>query len=725
MKMADFFKNKWFVFLVAIPYFFCMNYYLGIRIDGVLYTQQVFHRWFPERFIGDPPFMFGNQDSFTIFSPVYGFLIQHMSIDTAAMLITFLIQLFFAIVVILFFRTIARKFNFEDWLLPLSLIFFTLYISGSEKAYIFFSRLVEPFPVPRTLAVSFAILGLAAFFHKNKWITPFLTLIGMSFHPLMAGWVLPIWIIYHFPKTKMLIVIFSALFPLAGFVGVIPFAAYPDGWYYRPLTYGPCVGYVIRFSLYILFILFFIKMNKKTALKRFCHATLVVFSIALYWYLWTGINNFILLYQFQVWRVEWLCIVVVFPLIAVLINDVCKNYRETSVVTTKDLVPFLFGLSLFTDTHSIDGVIIAFVLLFLPKRELNQKYIVGLALYYPILNLVMSGYQYMMVFGMPSLAILNFPLVNALCNRYSMLSAMICVAMGIYAIKKHEWARMSLFGVSLFLPHYLILPIIAIIWPYLRKKYAVVLLIVACFDGFCSPSIRSTTLTLMNHERLQLLCGLIVFASFALTYFFIKVKKYDIGKYFILSSLLFTIPYAMQNWDQRKNEQKIEEANLDQFKWQTAFPKIKERGKIFYYVNGFMSTDSRLQFLTGSYVDTKSTVGEIFKEGHHKEAVGRLNALIYKNRDDSTFTGVYMRGNIMRQFFEDSLAIPSVLIDRAGFLCEAGEITHFVSDFNDLPYVKRDSVLMNVLNKEIYLYECPLNKNVGVLSKKENCEDYL
>lgn len=708
MKMIDFFKNKWVVFLVAIPYFFCMNYYLGIRIDGALYTQQVFHRWFPERFIGDPPFMFGNQDSFTIFSPVYGFLIQHLPIDTAAMLITFFIQFFFAVVVILFFQTIARKFNFEHWLLPLSLIFFTLYISGSEKAYIFFSRLVEPFPVPRTFAVSFAILGLATFFHKKKWITPFLTLIGMLFHPLMAGWVLPIWMIYYFPKTKIMIIIFSALFPLAGFIGVIPFSAYPDGWYYKPLTYGPCIGYVIRFSLYIIFLLYFIRNIKDGVLKRFCHASLIVFSIALYWYLWTGINNFILLYQFQVWRMEWLCIIVVFPMFAILLNDIWRDFKKTRTVTTKDLVPFLFGLSLFTDTHSIDGIIIAFALLFLPKKELNQKYIVGLALYYPILNLVMSGYLYMMVSGMPSPAIFNFSLVNALCNRYSLLTTIICIAWGVYAIKKREWLRMLLFVTYPFLPHFLILPIVAIVWPYLKRKYAIVLLIIACLDGLCCPSIRNTVVPLMNHERLQFLCGIIVMVSCVFGYYFAKSKKDYIGTYFVLSSLLFTIPYAILHWDHRKNEQKIEESNLDQFKWHTAFPKIMERGKIFYYVNGFMCGDSRLQFLTGSYVDTKSTVGEIFKEGHHKEAVGRLNALIYKNRDDSTFTGVYMRGNIMRQFFEDSLAVPSILIDRVDFLCKGGEITHLVSDFKNLPYAKKDSILMNVINKEIYLYECPL-----------------
>ena len=66
---------------------------------------KVIHRWFPERLVGDPPFMFGNQDSFTIFSPVYGFLMSHLSVDVAAMVITLVIQLVFAVAMILFIRS--------------------------------------------------------------------------------------------------------------------------------------------------------------------------------------------------------------------------------------------------------------------------------------------------------------------------------------------------------------------------------------------------------------------------------------------------------------------------------------------------------------------------------------------------------------------------------------------------------------------------------------------
>ena len=34
--MIDFLKKPWVIFAIALPYFFCMNNYMGIRIDGVL-----------------------------------------------------------------------------------------------------------------------------------------------------------------------------------------------------------------------------------------------------------------------------------------------------------------------------------------------------------------------------------------------------------------------------------------------------------------------------------------------------------------------------------------------------------------------------------------------------------------------------------------------------------------------------------------------------------------
>ena len=83
-------KNKWLPFVLGLPLFFCLHHYEGIICDARLYLLQVINRWYPERFINDPPFMFGNQDSYGIFSVIYGFIVQHFHIDTGTFYFTFL-----------------------------------------------------------------------------------------------------------------------------------------------------------------------------------------------------------------------------------------------------------------------------------------------------------------------------------------------------------------------------------------------------------------------------------------------------------------------------------------------------------------------------------------------------------------------------------------------------------------------------------------------------------
>jgi hypothetical protein len=82
--------------------------------------------------------MYGNQDDYTLFSPIYSFFIKHFSIDNAALILSVFIHVFFA--------------------------FFALYSYDEVRnEFVFTIKTIEAFPVPRTLSAGFGFLGLAFF----------------------------------------------------------------------------------------------------------------------------------------------------------------------------------------------------------------------------------------------------------------------------------------------------------------------------------------------------------------------------------------------------------------------------------------------------------------------------------------------------------------------------------------------------------------------------------
>jgi hypothetical protein len=412
---------------------------------------------------------------------------------------------------------------------------------------------------------------------------------------------------------------------------------------------------------------------------------------------------------------EWLCIVASFVLLAYIFYDVVSGYRETRRFTTRDLAVILIGLTLFSDVHAPEGLVAAIILLLKKNEDVTKKHFLMLGFMYAVLNLLMAAYCYMLVLGASIPYIVNFLLANSLYNRYMIITALVCLICGLLMLRKKDFFRAVLFLLYPFFPQLLLLPIVALAIPLLKRWQVVAAIVLIIIDGVWGFPMRTTNISLTLLEKTQFLWAVLFVSVFVIAWF-AKVKYGLVAKILLFLPVLFAVPYAMTHWDHRQEKQKIEESNLDQFKSQMAFPQVKERGKMFYYVNGYMNGDSRLQFLGGNYVDTKSTVGEIFNKNHHKVSTGRLNHLIYKKNEKNAFTGIRMRDAIMYNFFEDSLSVLSIFIDRTRYLCSLDEISHLVSDFDNLPFAKQDSLRMNVLDKNVYLYECPQQSSVEVSS---------
>ncbi len=79
-------SNPVLLFILGIPFFFAFNHYRGIVIDGELYLLQAIYRKFPQRFIDDVSFAYGNQDSFTLFTPLYDAFIRWGGVDSGSLL---------------------------------------------------------------------------------------------------------------------------------------------------------------------------------------------------------------------------------------------------------------------------------------------------------------------------------------------------------------------------------------------------------------------------------------------------------------------------------------------------------------------------------------------------------------------------------------------------------------------------------------------------------------
>ena len=365
-------------------------------------------------------------------------------------------------------------------------------------------------------------------------------------------------------------------------------------------------------------------------------------------------------------------------------------------------------------------MILALFLLIVPRKDVSRKMYLGLAVCFPLLGLMTSGYILMFHLGFPLPPFIRYSSIDDFYSHCVLALCLISVLLGVISLKKHEYTRALLALLYPFFPKFLLLPFVALIQPFLKRKYIVIAILLVFVDVFLNFSNRIGDIPLNFVERKQLLWGLLFFVAILGG---LLLEKRGFGQFIVktivLIPILLAVPYAALEWDCRQQEQKKEEKNLDQFKWGMAFPQINDRSKIFYYVNGYLNSYSRLQFLEGNYVDSRSAIGEVFSKQHGFEATKRLNQLVYKDKERNHFTGIDMRHAVLSAFYGDSLSVPSILVNHFDYLCDEQEVLYLVSDFNQLPYAKQDSLKMNVLDKEIYLYACP-SSNSQISKLDEN-----
>ena len=648
--------------IICILFFFCVNHFSGFEQDCVLYTLQAINRIAPERFIGDPAFMLGNQDSFSLFSPFYGLFIRLLPIDSAAFVVGALIHGLFAFFVATLLWWWNRVFHGKILLLPVALCFFSLYAYGEARNELAFcTKIIESVPVPRTLSAAIGFLGLAFFFEK-KWVSLGVIVLGTLIHPLTAGWCLPIWALFYFRKLRITLIVLSALFPLTILIGKDPWVESSEGWIKNSLENG--MGEQLgRMAIFLLFFWVALKtISMPQVFKKFLTCFNIVLTIAFYWFVIALFAHHVFLYQVQTYRIQWIC-----QILAVLISVGYIYQIYVSKIQSKRNLGALEKLLL--------GVILVL--------WIDCPYFVVLSIC-TILFFKARGTRFFKVF---ETGMLIASVAGVLLICFNVLELVPCV--------KPEYV----YADKLFCLH----PFIAML--------SVVVLSLAIFV----PNFRLTAVAMLAVVLLSIMNAwrILPRENFSIAYVlgsllfiatYLRWSNQKVLKVCMTMAVAFMIVCIFLFFDCRDEQQKSKEKAMNQFVQTPPFPSILNRGQIFYSVRNYGDEIPRLRFLSGGYYDFQIGVGSIFSKPL-KQEIDRREWSIYKSGESidsnweelSSLEKFQKCWNIVLN--KDSLPITFRR------LCRQNEVTHLVAD-EKMPLAAQDSLILWYNGEKIWLYAC-------------------
>lgn len=151
----------------------------GLRHDAIFYAGQALFHLQPERYGHDLFFLYGSQDDFTLFTPLYAALIDLLGLPAAMILLLVAGYVLWAGGAAFLAGRVVRGFPF--WL-GLVLIFALpgYYATGILLRY------AEPFLTPRLVAEGLTLLSLALLLAERRSSSFALLLAALAMHPLMA-----------------------------------------------------------------------------------------------------------------------------------------------------------------------------------------------------------------------------------------------------------------------------------------------------------------------------------------------------------------------------------------------------------------------------------------------------------------------------------------------------------------------------------------------------------
>jgi len=667
--MINLLQKKWFVYTAGLAFFFVLFRYYGYYEDAGRYLLQAVHFLHPERFVNDVPFMFGNQDDFTVFSPLLVVFFKIFCVNHGGTVVVLLLEFLWGLAAITLFVRWTKSWELPALALP-AFVACVVVITNKTYGCGAYFPIVDHILVARFAAEGFVLWGLAFIWSKNRCVSLGLFLLAAVLHPLMGGWGIPLWLLYHYPRLRLPLSIVVLLTPLTVFLHAGRLDFYPRDWFGGGLPFTPTGEDALFFTGVLVFWWLVWKFSKNYAVSRFASVIFWLYFVGIFWQYAGILMRHQLLVQAQPYRVLWLGFI---PMVPVAILCLWETFREESQ----------FSLWLAARPRLTRTVFVTFMCFFIASAFVEN--LVQLALEQNIGNMGIA------------LSLMDLP---------EYLLPIHKVLLGILIItclaERRFWLAVS-FGLSLFNGCFTILPMIAIVFyliPSVKGVFKDLLVSTAIVVSFveylsalqASPLVDSG---LWEPIFLGVLFALVVW----IIYWNNSSKQKHLWLPFILMLAAVAI-WDIAKWDVRSESRILDERQMDAFFDETVFPQVQDRGKILFVENGETPLQSRFKFLTGTYADETINIGELFYKGQFQEATKRKNALLLGD----SILGNW--GNYTQEIAK-VYANPDTLLTRVQYLCTISEITHFATDYDDMPLFKEDSVFLDVKRKFVWLYKCP------------------
>lgn len=187
--------------------------YVGIDIhDAKLYAVLAAHWLEQTAYAKDPFFLFGSQDDFSVFSPVYGTLVRWLGLDIAAQLIVIAGAILLAIAT----TAISAKLFSSNWARVLAVMLCAAAAYAYSPGNLLSFRINEEFATARSIAAPLGLAAMALCLHLRFRAGVITAVFATLVHPLMGIWPLLAIVSVKLRDRDLLLMISAGITLLAG-----------------------------------------------------------------------------------------------------------------------------------------------------------------------------------------------------------------------------------------------------------------------------------------------------------------------------------------------------------------------------------------------------------------------------------------------------------------------------------------------------------------------------